>query len=104
MEHPESGVPFGQPDDSARPQPIYALVSGRRNRHGIALGPAEATARHGANARSNSGRWDSSLECSLALREYQKGQPLLCSRAVCSDCATSRLWAAIAGKWLNGII
>jgi hypothetical protein len=39
----------------------YALVSGRRDRHGIALGPAEATARHGANAKSNSDRWYSSL-------------------------------------------
>src|SRR5262249_32819158 len=42
-------------------RPICALVSGRRERHGIALRPAEATAQHGANARSNSGRWDSSL-------------------------------------------
>jgi len=39
----------------------YALVSGRRDRHGIALGPAEATARHGANAKSNSDRLYSSL-------------------------------------------
>src|SRR5262249_56969878 len=35
---------------------ICALLSAPRDRHGIALGPAEATARHGANARSNSGR------------------------------------------------